>query len=84
MSKLLDLLLGFCPHDRCTFPMSLKSGQHRPEAAKVTGVYVVCLACGREFAYSWDQMRVVSGRSREKTRRTMTVEPISTEMPLSS
>jgi hypothetical protein len=81
MSKLLNLLLGFCAHDRCTFPMSLKSGRHRPEAAKVTGVYVVCLACGREFAYSWDQMRVVSG---EKTRRTMTVESISTEMPLAS
>jgi len=84
MSKLLDLLLGFCAHDRCTFPISFKPGQPRPEAAKVTGVYVVCLDCGKEFAYSWDEMRMVSGPSREKPRRTMTVEPISTEMPLPS
>jgi hypothetical protein len=23
-------------------------------------MYVVCLNCGREFAYSWDEMKVVS------------------------
>ena len=84
MSKLLDLLLGFCAHDRYTFPISLKPGQHRPEAAKVTGVYVVCLDCGKEFAYSWDEMRVVARPSREKPRRTMKVETISTETPLPS
>jgi hypothetical protein len=84
MSRLLDLLLGFCAHDRCTFPRSLKPGQRRPEAAKVTGVYVVCLDCGKEFAYSWDEMRVVSGPSREEPRRTMTVETISPEIPLPS
>jgi hypothetical protein len=81
MPKLLDLLLGLCAHDRCTFPISVKPGRHRPEAAKVTGVYVVCLDCGKEFAYSWDEMRVVSGPA-GKPRRTVTVETVSTEMPL--
>jgi hypothetical protein len=77
MSKLLDLLLGLCAHHRYTFPISLKPGQCRPEAAKLTGVYVACLDCGREFAYSWEEMRVVSVPSTEKPRRTMAVETIS-------
>jgi len=58
--KLLDLLLGFCTHDRCTFPMRPKPGQRRSEAARATGVYIVCLHCGKEFPYSWEEMRVVS------------------------
>lgn len=24
-----------------------------------TGTYVVCLDCGKEFAYDWNQMRVL-------------------------
>jgi hypothetical protein len=76
MSKLLGLLLGFCTHDRCTFPMSLKPGRLRSEAAKKTGIYVVCLDCGKEFAYSWDEMKVVSAPSRRKPRRTVTVDTI--------
>ena len=62
MSKLLDVLFGCCTHDRYTFPMSTKPGEHRSEAARVTGVYVVCLDCGKEFAYSWDEMKVVSAK----------------------
>jgi hypothetical protein len=59
MSKFLDVLFGCCTHDRYTFPMSVKPGQRRSEAAGVTGIYVVCVNCGKEFAYSWDEMRVV-------------------------
>ena len=62
MSKLLDVLLGCCTHDRYTFPMSARRGQRRPEAAGVTGIYVVCLDCGKEFAYSWDEMKVVPAK----------------------
>ena len=62
MSKLLDVLFGRCTHDRYTFPMSAKPGQHRSEAAGATGVYVVCLDCGKEFAYSWNEMKVVSAK----------------------
>ncbi|HWR16758.1 MAG TPA: hypothetical protein VN577_18170 [Terriglobales bacterium] len=25
-----------------------------------TGTYIVCLDCGKEFAYDWKEMRVVS------------------------
>jgi len=25
----------------------------------MTGVYLVCFQCGKEFAYSWDERRVI-------------------------
>ena len=55
MSKLLELLFG-CKHERQTFPMSAKPSQRRSEAA----AYVVCLDCGKEFAYDWQQMKMIS------------------------
>jgi len=58
MSKLLDLLFG-CRHKRHTFPMSAKPGQRRSEAAAIPGMYVVCLDCGKEFAYDWQQMKMI-------------------------
>ncbi len=59
MSKLFDVLFG-CPHKRYTFPLTAKAGQRRSQAAAVTGTYVVCLDCGREFPYDWHQMKLVS------------------------
>lgn len=41
MFKLWDVLLGFCTHNRYTFPMRVKSGKPRSEAAGVTGIWVV-------------------------------------------
>lgn len=57
MFKLLDVLFG-CAHNHYTFPMSAKSGS---PAASLTGTYVVCLDCGREFPYDWREMRIVTG-----------------------
>ena len=34
----------------------------RSEAASVTGTYVVCLDCGREFPYDWSEMKIVRSR----------------------
>jgi hypothetical protein len=59
--KILDMLFG-CWHKRLSFPISGKRGQRRPFAAQETGTYVVCLDCGKEFAYDWQQMRIVSPR----------------------
>ncbi|MFB3815875.1 MAG: hypothetical protein ACE14L_17365 [Terriglobales bacterium] len=59
MFKLLDVLFG-CTHKRYTFPISTRPGQRRSQAAMVTGTYVVCLECGREFPYDWRQMKVIS------------------------
>jgi hypothetical protein len=55
----MDFLFG-CTHRRYTFPMTAKPGQRRPEVATVTGTWVACLDCGKEFAYDWKQMKVVS------------------------
>ena len=27
--------------------------------AAITGTYFVCLKCGKEFAYDWENMRVI-------------------------
>lgn len=57
--SLFNLLFG-CLHLHTTFPQSVKWGQRRTRAAYLTGSYVVCLKCGKEFAYDWDEMRIVT------------------------
>lgn len=58
----VDMLFG-CWHNNYSFPISTRSGQRRSEAARATGTYVVCLDCGKEFAYDWKQMKVVNGNA---------------------
>lgn len=58
-AQIIDVLFG-CTHERYTFPMTAKPGSHRSEAASLTGTYVVCLNCGKEFAYDWREMKVLS------------------------
>jgi hypothetical protein len=57
--SLLELVFG-CSHRRRSFPITAKGAQRRSEAAKITGTYVVCLDCGKEFAYDWEAMKIVS------------------------
>ena len=52
LQSLLNSLFG-CSHQRTTFPQT----PGRKMAGR-TGTYVVCLDCGKEFAYNWDEMRV--------------------------
>jgi hypothetical protein len=61
IANLVDLLFG-CWHQNYSFPITKKFGHRRSEAASVTGTYVVCLDCGREFPYDWRQMKVVSAQ----------------------
>jgi len=58
LHTLLNSLFG-CSHERTTFPLTpgRKNGYATPGAAR-KGTYVVCLDCGKEFAYNWDKMRV--------------------------
>ena len=56
---MLDVLFG-CWHKRYSFPITAKPGQRRTEAAGITGTYVVCLDCGKEFPYDWREMKVVA------------------------
>jgi hypothetical protein len=66
MTGLVDVLFG-CWHKNYSFPITTKHGERRCEAAQLTGTYVVCLDCGKEFAYDWQEMHVIS-RSEVKKR----------------
>lgn len=52
--RLGDLLT--CRHRRTTFPQNVGKSSER---------YVVCLDCGKEFAYSWEHMRRLNRAPRE-------------------
>jgi hypothetical protein len=71
MGKVIDVLFG-CWHLHYSFPITLKPGSRRNKAAMLTGTYVVCLDCGKEFAYDWQEMKVVSGtRSHASAMRSL-------------
>jgi len=57
-SSLMDILFG-CRHKSLSFPMTSRPGSRRSAAASVTGTYVVCLDCGREFPYDWQEMKII-------------------------
>lgn len=57
--RIFDALFG-CWHKNISFPQTHKPGTRRSVAATETGTYVVCLDCGQEFPYDWQQMRVIS------------------------
>ena len=48
-----------CRHKKCTPLITCRKGQPRSRVAAIIGTYFVCLKCGKEFAYDWDNMRVV-------------------------
>ena len=52
----MRLLFG-CSHKKTSFPMTLRKGSAGSRPSPRT--YIVCLDCGREFLYSWEEMRVV-------------------------
>lgn len=66
MASLVDMLFG-CWHKNYSFPITNKAGRRSSPAASLTGTYVVCLDCGKEFPYDWHEMKVLDTRpSREK------------------
>jgi hypothetical protein len=72
LQSLLNSLFG-CTHQRTTFPQTpgrKSAGYPAPGATSKNGTYVVCLDCGKEFAYNWNEMRV---------GRQVTVRPAATE-----
>lgn len=55
--SLVNAFLG-CSHRRTTFPLTpgRKTNLAAPGAVR-HGTYVVCLDCGKEFRYDWNEMR---------------------------
>ena len=65
LGTIVDILFG-CSHSNYSFPRTVKAGQRRSPAASVTGTYIVCVDCGKEFPYDWHTMKVVSMPSESK------------------
>jgi len=64
MFRFVASLFG-CAHPHCTFPITarkLGAALHEDEACLKT--YIVCLDCGKEFPYDWQQMKVVAAARR--------------------
>ena len=59
--SLLEKVFG-CSHKRCSFPITVRGKLRRSPAASVTGTYVVCLDCGHEFPYDWNEMKIIRSR----------------------
>ncbi len=56
LQSILNTLFG-CSHSRTTFPQTPGRKTATPGALR-NGMYVVCLDCGKEFAYDWEGMRI--------------------------
>jgi hypothetical protein len=72
LSKVMDAMFG-CRHTRYSFPITLRAASRRAAGARI-GTYVVCLDCGRELNYDWQQMRVSNSRPKEAARALVTKE----------
>ena len=64
MASLLDVLFG-CSHKNFSFPITRKPGQRLSAAASLTGTYVACLDCGKEFSYDWHEMKIVDANPKK-------------------
>jgi hypothetical protein len=63
-SRVLNRFFG-CWHVHYSFPITIKRGT-RSRASFTTGTYVVCLDCGKELPYDWQQMKIVRGKSKSE------------------
>jgi hypothetical protein len=65
VAKLIDVVFG-CRHSRYSFPVTIRGAARRPQAAGLTGTYVACLDCGREFPYDWQEMKVITSSAERR------------------
>jgi hypothetical protein len=65
VAKLIDVVFG-CWHSHYSFPVTIRGAARRPQAGALTGTYVVCLDCGREFPYDWQEMKVITSSSERR------------------
>jgi len=74
IQSFLNKMFG-CSHQHTTFPQTpaRKNGATLFPGATRNGTYIVCLDCGKEFAYNWSEMRMgqaVTSRVQEPARVT--------------
>lgn len=54
-----------CSHRKTGLPITVPSG----DADATEDTYVVCLDCGQQLAYSWEEMKIVKRRPQKTSRR---------------
>jgi hypothetical protein len=59
MFEFVSSLFG-CGHDHLSFPRTTKKPSLDLAEGETTATYTVCLDCGKEFPYDWQQMRRVA------------------------
>jgi len=69
ITELFSVFFG-CRHSRYSFPITVRPGSRRNTAASLTGTYVACLDCGREFAYDWQEMKIITSSEEQRHRVT--------------
>jgi len=75
--NVFDMLFG-CWHKNYSFPMTAKNAnKNHSHAASVTGTYVVCLDCGKEFPYDWNQMKVLPTEPERTESVPLTAKPVA-------
>jgi len=70
VGKIIEALFG-CWHSHYSFPISVRPGVRRNSAACLTGTYVVCLDCGKEFPYDWKEMKVITPSEQRQYARSL-------------
>lgn len=74
MGGLSSLFFG-CSHRNTSRPFT--SRQRAAETfggVNNSGTYIVCLDCGKEFPYSWEEMRVLSNGELEQAEQAASPE----------
>ena len=74
--SVFNMIFG-CWHEHCSFPITVRGKLRRRAAASVTGTYVVCLDCGREFPYDWNKMKRVKVVAKPQTASSEPVTVLS-------
>jgi len=55
-----------CSHKNTTFPITRQ--RRVKDAGRMADTYIVCLECGFEMPYSWNEMRVYKERRKARVR----------------
>ena len=65
ITRLFEAVFG-CWHSHYSFPITIRPGSRRSKAASLTGTYVVCLDCGKEFPYDWKTMTLLTSSTQDR------------------
>jgi hypothetical protein len=74
--RLFESIFG-CGHSRYSFPVTVRRAMRRPQAAALTGTYVACLDCGKEFPYDWQEMKVVTSPEQYRQQRAAALAKVA-------